>query len=384
MKKPLTQTKVTMKLRQAVNKSRWYLIVEAYPVWQVGDKKPKRIIKLVNRIVTTPIWDKSTSTRSKGYKPKRNSNGIIMYRSAADQESCIFADSVRKKMQHDYDMEVLYTDEERRMIAQRERGQQDFIKYFKDITYSHHPNSSDSIITNWERACKLLSDFAAGKPIPFNIVSVKMLENIKYTLLSAKQGGNKQGTISKTTASTYFSIIKAALKQAFIDEYLTVDIASKVKNIPVEDSRREALTQEEVSDIKRLRWRMLVRIGDIWRVDFKQKKTHYEEYTPISDQAYELCGERRLPDNLVFEGLKGPSWINRPLAKWVEAAGITKHITFHCFRHTFATIQLTNGTDIYTVSKMLGHTNVRTTQKYAKIVNSKKVAAANAIRINGL
>lgn len=411
MKKPLTQTKVTVKLRQAVNKSRWYLIVEAYPVWQVGDKKPKRIVKLVNRIVTTPIWDKSTSTRSKAYKPKRNSNGIIMCRSAADQESCIFADSVRKKMQHDYDMEVLYTDEERRMIAQRERGQQDFIKYFKDITYSHHPNSSDSIITNWERACKLLSDFTAGKPIPFNTVSVKMLENIKYFLLSAKQGGNKQGTISKTTASTYFSIIKAALKQAFIDEYLTVDIASKVKSIPVEDSRRETLTQEEVNklaatpcendvlrraslfsiltgmrhcDIKRLRWRMLVRIGDIWRVDFKQKKTHYEEYTPISDQAYELCGERRLPDNLVFEGLKGASWINHPLAKWVEAAGITKHITFHCFRHTFATIQLTNGTDIYTVSKMLGHTNVRTTQKYAKIVDSKKVAAANAIRINGL
>lgn len=54
----------------------------------------------------------------------------------------------------------------------------------------------------------------------------------------------------------------------------------------------------------------------------------------------------------------------------------------HCFRHTFATLQLANGTDIYTVSKMLGHTNVKTTQVYAKVVDEKKNKAANAIQID--
>ena len=54
---------------------------------------------------------------------------------------------------------------------------------------------------------------------------------------------------------------------------------------------------------------------------------------------------------------------------------------FHCFRHTYATLQLTNGTDIYTVSKMLGHKKVTTTQIYAKIVDAKKDAAADAIQI---
>lgn len=68
----------------------------------------------------------------------------------------------------------------------------------------------------------------------------------------------------------------------------------------------------------------------------------------------------------------------------VESAGIAKHITFHCARHTYATIQLTNGTGIYTVSKMLGHTNVRTTQIYAKVVDEKKEEADNAIRIKGI
>ena len=102
---------------------------------------------------------------------------------------------------------------------------------------------------------------------------------------------------------------------------------------------------------------------------------------PISDQAYQLCGERGEPDRLVFEGLQDPSWINKPLERWIKAAGITKHITFHCFRHTYATLQLTNGTDIYTVSKMLGHTNIKTTQIYAKVVDSKKEQAADAIKL---
>ena len=55
---------------------------------------------------------------------------------------------------------------------------------------------------------------------------------------------------------------------------------------------------------------------------------------------------------------------------------------FHTARHTFATLQLANGTDIYTVSKMLGHTNVKTTQVYAKVVDEKKNKAANAIQID--
>ena len=103
---------------------------------------------------------------------------------------------------------------------------------------------------------------------------------------------------------------------------------------------------------------------------------------PISDPVYSLCGERGDADRLVFEGLQDPSWINRPVKRWIEASGITKHITFHCFRHTYATLQLTNGTDIYTVSKMLGHKKVTTTQIYAKIVDAKKNAAADAIQIN--
>ena len=99
---------------------------------------------------------------------------------------------------------------------------------------------------------------------------------------------------------------------------------------------------------------------------------------PISNEAYELCGEPST--GIVFKGLKR-SMINHPLKAWLKKAGITKPFSFHCFRHSYATIQIALGTDIYTVSKMLTHKNVSTTQIYADLVNAKKRETANKISL---
>ncbi|WP_290171273.1 tyrosine-type recombinase/integrase, partial [uncultured Duncaniella sp.] len=66
---------------------------------------------------------------------------------------------------------------------------------------------------------------------------------------------------------------------------------------------------------------------------------------------------------------------------WLKDAEITKKLTFHGLRHTFATLLVSNGTDIYTVSKMMTHKNVATTQIYAEVINAKKRAAANSISL---
>ena len=89
-----------------------------------------------------------------------------------------------------------------------------------------------------------------------------------------------------------------------------------------------------------------------------------------------------------IEFVKGQGYIihfkqqNKHLYQWIGAAGITKDITFHCFRHTYATLQLSSGTDIYTVSKMLGHRELKTTQIYAKVIDQKKREAANKIKLD--
>lgn len=416
MRKPLLHTKVTVKLRKSEYREEWYLVVESYPIRKPDGGKPGRIIESVNRIITTPIWDTTaiTGIDAEGnykYKPKRDTNGIIQCTSRLDREACIYADKVRALRQQEYDTAVVYSDREQEMIAQNERMEQDFIAYFNSIIYKVHPNSSNSIIVNWTRVGKLLSIFSEGKPIPFRKINVKLLEDLKLFMLTAPQGGNKKGTLSQNSAATYFSIVKAGLHRAFIDEYLTVDIAAKVKGIPELKVKRETLTFEEAEllaqtpcenevlkrafffailtgirlcDIHELTWGEIQKTSTGWRVDFTQRKTHVVDYLPINEQAYSLCGEPGEHDQQIFAGLTGSSWISRPLKKWIAASGIKKHITFHCSRHTFATLQLENGTDIFVVKGMLGHTNVKTTQIYAHIVDKSKRNAAEALQIDGL
>ena len=349
MRKPLLHTKVTVKLRKSEYREEWYLVIESYPVRKPGSDKPGRIIEAVNRIIKTPIWDYSSVTKidvngNFSYKPKRDANGVIQCSSQLDKESCIYADKVRAMRQQEYDTAVIYSDREEEIIAQNEWSEQDFIEYFKNIIYKCHPNSSNSIIVNWTRVGELLSIYSKGKPIPFKKINVSLLEYLKLFMLRAPRGGGKSGTLSQNSAATYFSIVKAGLHRAFIDEYLTVDIAAKIKGIPDQKVKRETLTLEETErlamtpcenevlkrafffalltgirlcDIQDMKWSEIIQTDNGWRVDFTQRKTKVVDYLPISDQAYALCGEPKEQERRVFEGLIGSSWISRPLKKWM-------------------------------------------------------------------
>lgn len=413
MKKKLAKTKCTVKLRKSEYHNEWYLILESYPVFN-GTDKPQRIIEALNRTITSPVWDKTRTARTsadgaKTFKPKRDVNGIIQCKSTIDQEACVFADGVRSIRQKEYDNADLYTEKEAELAVQNQRQQIDFIEYFSKVSKDRHRNSSQSIIINWNRVAELLKLFTNNQPLPFSQINLSKAEEIRRFMLSAPCGGNKKGTVSHNTAATYYSIFKAGLKQAFVDGYLTVDISAKIKGIQDQESRREHLSVEELNtlaetpcdrpilkraalfsaltgvrhcDIQKLKWKEIQVVGEQVRLNFTQQKTKGVEYMPISEQAYQLCGEPGKPEQLVFEDLPDPSWISGPLKRWIKSAGITRNITFHCFRHTYATLQLAGGTDIYTVSKMLGHTNVKTTQIYAKVVDEKKEKAANTIKLN--
>ena len=413
--KKISHPKATVKLRKAENRKEWYIYIESYPVFVPGKETPQRVREYLNRSVTTVDWDKKRIARtnadgSKTYKPKRDLNGIILCKSELDQESCIYADEVRKMRQKEYDNISLYSDTESAQAELKERLQQNFIEYFKKTANRRHVNSSQSIQINWKRAIVFLKQFA-GDTLPFSQIDNRFAEEYKRYLLTAPCGGNRKGTISQNTASTYFAIFKAALKQAFVDGYFTSDLSARIKGIQDRETRREYLTQDELnklaatpcerdvlkraalfsaltglrhSDIQKLKWQEIQKDGEDYRLNFTQQKTKGVEYMPISKQAYELCGDERIPEDFVFEDLPDPAWISKPLERWIKAAEINRRITFHSFRHTYATLQLAQGTDIYTVSKMLGHTNVKTTQIYAKVVDEKKLKAAKAIQLKSL
>ena len=415
MRKTIVNTKVSVKLRKSEYADEWYLYLEAYPVFKQGCSKVIREREYLNRIITTPIWDKTRTARTtetkKTYKPKRDANGIIQCRSTADQEVCIYADNVRKLRQREFDNQALFTDRENELAEQQEKSNCNFIEYFEQLIQKRQKKSSRSVTINWTRVCKLFKAFAKSDTFAFSQINMKLIEDFKNFLLEAPRDGNKKGDITQNTASNYFSTFKTVLKQAFVDGYLTIDLSAKTKRIRKLDTRRETLTLEEINllvntecdkpiikqgalfslltglrhcDVKKLRWGELQKIGDKYRLNFTQQKTKGVEYMPISEQAYKLCGEPKQPEQLVFADLPDITKISPSLKKWIKAAGIHRTITFHCFRHTFATLQLTNGTDIYTVSKMLGHTDIKTTQIYAHIVDQKKEAAANAIVIENL
>lgn len=412
--KELLKTKVTVRLRKAEFRKEWFIYLESYPVMISGKNDPQRIREYLNRSVTTVDFDKKrparTTENSVSFKPKRDDNGIIVCKSENDRETMFYADSLRKLRQREYDNTELYNELDIIQQEEKERSQEDFLRYYELLIDKRHKNNSESIRVNWYRSIEFLKTFG-GEKIMFSQINTKFCENFKSYLLTAKSRSNKDAIISQNTASTYFSVFKAALKEAFIDGYFTIDIAAKVKSIPHEESRREYLTLEELntlvetpceldvlkraalfsaltglrhSDIQKLTWNEIKIENDQARINFTQKKTKGVEYMPMSKQALQLCGEAGAPTDLVFKDLTNPAWISRPLKKWIASAGITKKITFHNFRHTFATLQLSSGTDIYTVSKMLGHTNVKTTQVYAKVVDEKKNTASKAIQLKNL
>jgi integrase len=205
----------------------------------------------------------------------------------------------------------------------------------------------------------------------------------------------------------YLTIFKTVLHTAYKEEILPTDLTLKIEAIKGEETQRVYLTEKELqqlantpcrnddtrraalfsaltglrySDILKLTW------GEIdsteMRIEFRQKKTKSVVYLPISQYALTLCGERKNDNIPVFSKLPDSKLVSTTIAAWVKSAGINKHITFHCFRHTFATLQLSKGTDIYTVSKMLGHNDVKTTQIYAQVIDEKKQVAANAIKLD--
>ena len=167
--------------------------------------------------------------------------------------------------------------------------------------------------------------------------------------------------------------------------YLTVEEIKKLSNThcshPVIKRAFlfSCLTGIRKGDISRLTWSDVQTQGQFTRIIFRQEKTDNVEYLDINSQASALLGERGLSDEKIFKGFTNPMTISKILTSWVKEAGIKKKITFHCARHTFAVMMLDLGTDIYTVSKLLGHKKLTTTQIYAKVLDKNKQQAVNKI-----
>jgi integrase len=322
-----------------------------------------------------------------------------------NKETIVMAQQIRHRRENDLNKPEIYTAFEKEQLRLKAIGEQDFLEYYTTLVNKRKSSNYD----NWNSCLHHFKEFTKGT-LKFADLNEKVLNDFKEYLLNAKnrRGGDK--AIDQNSALSYFNKIKAALKQAYKDGLLQTNLNAKVEPIKPKDTSREFLTIEELnklvktkckseimktaalfsaltgfrfSDIVKMTWQEVSFMeGQGYTVKFRQQKTDALEIAPISDQAFQLMGERRNPNELVFKDLKYSAYQNTFLKNWMVEAGIDKKITFHNFRHTYATLQHFYGTDIYTVSKMLGHKNIKTTQIYAKIVDQAKRNTTDKIKID--
>lgn len=276
--------------------------------------------------------------------------------------------------------------------------QKSFLQYFEQMTESKRKLSKSSF-DNWNCVHNYLKKFTGGE-CRFADLTPQFCEKFKDFLLESKN-------LSQNTASNYFDKFKIAVRSAFENNMISTNAAFGVKSIKLLETQREFLTLEELQklaktpfereelrraalfaaltglrycDVEKLVWSEIQHSRENgYYIRFKQRKTNGAETLPINSEAATLLGERRNDSAKIFPTIK--YWHCDYLKGWIKNAGIKRKITFHCFRHTFATLQMTLGTDIYTVSKLLGHKNLQTTQIYAKIIDEKKRDAVNKISL---
>lgn len=236
------------------------------------------------------------------------------------------------------------------------------------------------------------------------IVYLRTAKNLNYNKSKKKPADD---ILSPNTQHNLYKKFAYIVKKAIIAELITTNPLDKIENSDKpkgEKGKREFLTIDEIkklmhtkckddmvkraflfccltglrySDVKKLAWQDLYTDSDgSHTIRIRITKTKQYEDFPISDAALKLLSDRIEDDQPIFDLPKNDN-ANTTLKKWVKAAGINRKITFHCSRHTAATLNLSLGVPIETVSKLLGHTKITTTQIYAKIIDEKKKEAVN-------
>jgi len=218
----------------------------------------------------------------------------------------------------------------------------------------------------------------------------------------------KDKTIQQGTAHAYSRLMNVVINRAMQEEimnYNPMRQLSRNEQIKKQQSAIEFLTIEELrtlsetpctneevkraflfscfcglrySDVKALQWQDIKTDNDgEYYIKYQQLKTQKHEILQLSREAIKQLPEHEKGD-YVFS-LPQNGYCNTIIAGWALAAGIDKKVTFHVARHTNATLLLSLGAQIETVSKLLGHSDIKTTQIYAKVIDEKKREAVNKL-----
>ena len=215
--------------------------------------------------------------------------------------------------------------------------------------------------------------------------------------------------ISGVSAYHYFCSFKSMLAEAVIDQAITTNPVEQMRHCDIPQRPvviKTFLHADEVvrlahtscfyqvvkqaflfscftglrlGDIRNIRWGDIHKVGDDYRFSIIMQKTQEPITNKLNDDALRwLPSLKGHPDHPIFD-LPATATIEKVIAQWVQRARINKHVTFHTARHSYATMALMAGADLYTISKLLGHRNIKTTTIYAAVVDAERDKATDSI-----
>jgi len=304
------------------------------------------------------------------------------------------AEDKRREFEKDFQADVSL------LFERKEKSAGDFIEYLRvSIEKTQYSIEANTL--------KKLIKFSGGV-VPFDKLNKEWLERFRAYLMNDE-------AISQNTANIYFRVVRKTIKQAWRTGFIKEDFTGKVSNVKREDVQRHFLTADDVeslynkpcsnkmvkqaflfgcftglrlSDVELLTWEKISLVNGSPFIRFQQKKTGQYEECPIPEQAVKILMEvKKLHPEFAPDGdervfiLPDRTSIGKALHAWGADAGLNWDLHFHASRHTMATMMLSSGSDIYTVSKQLGHRDISTTQKYCRLVDTKRVAEVNRLPV---
>ena len=163
-----------------------------------------------------------------------------------------------------------------------------------------------------------------------------------------------------------------------IREALSLEELQKLIWTPCKDDKVKSVflfscaTGLRWSDVARLKWKEIVTHDDKLQLETLQSKTRKYVYVPLNKLALSVLPRRKEEDDLVFDLPSNTNRFNRRLQEWIDDAGIGKHISYYCARHTFATLQYELGASLATTQRTLGHCDIESTMGYTHILEGRK------------
>ncbi|QMU63035.1 MAG: tyrosine-type recombinase/integrase [Flavobacteriaceae bacterium] len=274
-------------------------------------------------------------------------------------------------------------------LVSRQLQKANFILYFEKLGNK----KSEKTKTAWDNTLKHLIKFQ-GKKLTFENISVSWIENFIEYLKSKELANN--------SIVTYTNKINATLNQAIKEKIIVENPIRFIERPKKKETEIVFLTKDEIqkiistdfwdndsknaflfscysglraSDIKNLKWS---NIKDN-RIQLIQNKTKNTVYIPLNNNARNILNKQTHNEEFVFNLSDHISSMNRTVKKLIKLTGIDKKVHFHCARHTFATLLVTAGVNIFTISKLMGHKDIKSTLVYAKVIDEEKQKAVNSM-----